>query len=90
MPDVTRLLRIHGRVQGVGYRYSMVDRAEALGVRGWVRNTPDGAVEAMLQGAEETVTELIDWAKQGPLGARVTLVDVSEGTGQYSDFSIIH
>jgi acylphosphatase len=67
---------VHGRVQGVWFRGSMQDEAERLGVAGWVRNRPDGTVEAEIEGAREMVDALIAWAHRGPRGARVTDVRV--------------
>ena len=67
-------LIIHGRVQGVGYRWSMARAAEAAGVRGWVRNRRDGTVEALLAGPSAAVEEMVRWAKAGPAGARVDRV----------------
>lgn len=84
-PTVQRLL-IHGLVQGVGYRWAMVAQAGRLGVRGWVRNRHDGSVEAMLTGAPDAVQGLIDWARRGPPGATVTLVDVQAGDGEFETF----
>jgi acylphosphatase len=69
-------LVIRGRVQGVWFRGSMQDEAERLGVAGWVRNRPDGAVEAEVEGERAAVDALIAWSHQGPRGARVTDVAV--------------
>ncbi|MFN3751587.1 MAG: acylphosphatase [Thiobacillus sp.] len=82
----TRHLRIHGRVQGVGFRVSMRLEAERLGVSGWVRNTADGKVEAVVQGPAEAVDALIAWAHQGPPLARVERVEVSAAAGTYRGF----
>lgn len=71
-------LMIRGRVQGVGYRASMVDEARRLGVTGWVRNRRDGAVEAVADGDPAAVAAIIEWASTGPPGARVTEVGVTE------------
>ena len=75
---IARQLHIHGRVQGVYYRASMVQQAETLGVTGWVRNRVDGSVEALVQGPPEQVQALIDWARQGPARAQVDRVAVAE------------
>ena len=82
----THHLRIHGRVQGVWFRESMRVEAERLHVTGWVRNTPDGKVEAVVQGATEAVTAMIAWAHKGPPLARVDRVEISEAGGEYSGF----
>ena len=76
MAIVRAHLKIYGRVQGVGFRRSMQREARKLGVNGWVRNLPDGSVEAVLEGDEERVEALIGWAHQGPPLARVTRVEV--------------
>ena len=69
-----RLLRIEGRVQGVGYREACVQRAQALGLTGYVRNRRDGSVEAMLQGPIEAVSRMQAWLHKGPPLAQVDRV----------------
>ena len=80
-----RHLRIHGRVQGVSFRYYTREEAQRLGVRGWVRNRRDGSVEALIQGPEEAVEALIAWTQHGPPGARVTNVQVSDAEEDQSE-----
>lgn len=65
-------LRIHGRVQGVGFRAAMCRQAQQLGLAGWVRNRSDGSVEAVIVGAPEQVDLLQAWARRGPRGAEVS------------------
>lgn len=71
-------LAIGGRVQGVGYRYWTVTTARRLGLRGWVRNRADGSVEALVAGDSAVVGRMIEACRQGPAGARVVRVDVTE------------
>jgi len=72
------MIRLHvvvsGRVQGVWFRDSMRRQAEGLGLAGWVRNLPDGNVEAVFEGAADAVERLSEWCHHGPPGARVTSV----------------
>jgi acylphosphatase len=81
--NITRHLRIAGRVQGVGYRYSLCTEAQANGINGWVRNRRDGTVEAVVQGSPAALERLMAWARHGPPGARVTAVDVQDARGEF-------
>jgi acylphosphatase len=67
--------RVTGLVQGVFYRATAAERAQELGLSGWVRNLRDGAVELEAQGPEERVTELVEWCRRGPPAARVSAVE---------------
>lgn len=81
MTDKTYLARhlaIHGRVQGVGYRWSLSAEARALGLSGWVRNRSDGSVEALICGTRGAVDALTAWAHHGPPSARVERVISNE------------
>jgi acylphosphatase len=75
---IRRRVVVRGTVQGVGFRYSLARRAESAGVAGWVRNLPDGAVEAVLEGPAAAVDQLVRWCEGGPRLAEVTGVDVVE------------
>ncbi|HRD94277.1 MAG TPA: acylphosphatase [Accumulibacter sp.] len=76
---ICRNLRIRGRVQGVGYRWSLCAEADRLGLAGWVRNRRDGSVEALVCGPVEAVDALVLWAHRGPSMARVDSVLSNEG-----------
>ena len=78
MEQVARRLVITGRVQGVGYRESLVHHAAGRGLVGWVRNRADGTVEAWLQGDEQAVLAMVAWCGRGPPAAHVTDVAVTE------------
>jgi acylphosphatase len=76
----TKRVRVYvsGKVQGVFFRDSTRERAERLGVSGWVRNLPDGRVEAVFEGEAGAVDELVRWCHEGPPHARVEGVEVEE------------
>ena len=80
MNTVTRHLLIRGLVQGVGYRWSMVQAARRIGLRGWVRNRRDGSVEALISGPDEKVAEMLAYVWQGPSQSRVERVDTEPAT----------
>jgi acylphosphatase len=67
---------ISGKVQGVGYRYSTVKEAQRLEIRGWVRNLLDGRVEAVFEGTEPLIEQMLQWCEQGPRNSKVTDVTV--------------
>ncbi|MDY6937671.1 MAG: acylphosphatase [Cyanobacteriota bacterium] len=73
---------ISGRVQGVGYRYSTAREAERLAISGWVRNLPDGRVEAVFEGVPEVVEQMLDWCHRGPAGAAVENVTIENRAHQ--------
>ena len=75
---VARRVRVHGRVQGVFFRDSAQREASSRGVAGWVRNAPDGTVEAWFEGPADAVEALVSWAGRGPSRADVSRVDVDE------------
>lgn len=69
-------VRVTGLVQGVYFRAETQDRARSLGLSGWVRNTRDGAVEALFEGEDERVDVIVAWCRRGPAGARVDRVEI--------------
>ena len=81
---------ISGRVQGVWYRASTKQKAEQLDIKGWVRNTEDGKVEAVFEGEEKVVQEMINWCHKGPPLARVDNVEVKKqkSINGFNGFSI--
>jgi acylphosphatase len=87
---VARRFVVSGRVQGVGFRYFTQDTALREGVTGWVRNLPDGRVEALLEGDADAVTRVERAVRKGPRGARVdrVYVDDEDPSGLYTTFSV--
>ena len=79
---------IHGRVQGVGFRYHFSEQAQFLGITGWVRNRRGGSVEAMIEGTPEAVEAMLAWARRGPAAANVERVDVSAAEGRFTSFEL--
>ena len=81
---------IEGKVQGVFFRANMQRVARSLDLAGWVRNLPDGRVEAVVEGAENNMAAMLDWCRQGPPYAAVRQVKITEEpySGDYRDFSI--
>jgi acylphosphatase len=83
---------IHGRVQGVFFRFETQKAARQYGATGWVRNLPDGNVEAVMEGAREAVEALLSWCGHGPRLARVDKVDIirESYTGDYESFEVTY
>ena len=81
---------VSGLVQGVNYRWFTLDTAAGLGLTGWVRNLPDGRVEAEVEGEKETVERMIEAMRRGPRLAQVTDLEVNEQPCQnlYRDFQV--
>ncbi len=76
-------IKISGRVQGVGFRFSAYEKFVDLGLVGRAENTADGAVLIDIEGPEEKLENLIDWCQSGPMGARVENVEVTETAGPF-------
>jgi acylphosphatase len=83
-------LVVHGRVQGVFYRATTLEKAIELGLTGWVRNRADGAVEVVAEGDRQEIENLVDWCRVGPKHAQVTDVDIhwESYTGEFREFTI--
>ncbi len=77
-------LKISGRVQGVFFRASTREKANEMGVQGFVRNEPDGSVYLEVEGEEDAVQQFINWCHEGPSAARVDKVD--QETGDVKNF----
>ena len=86
-----RHVKVEGQVQGVFFRAWTKEQADQLGVTGWVRNCPDGSVEAFLQGDESAIMKLVDQLRHGPPSAQVTQVVVEETVPEENDrFEVRH
>ena len=62
---------IKGYVQGIGLRYNTREKAESLGLTGWIKNNPDNSVEAVFEGPEEMINEILEFCKKGTIGSKV-------------------
>ncbi|MBI1813984.1 MAG: acylphosphatase [Deltaproteobacteria bacterium] len=96
MADASQAVRLQlvitGRVQGVGFRYAVLDEARRLQVAGWVRNRRDGSVEVIAEGSRGRLEQLAVWCHDGPRGALVSHVETNwgEASGEFHEFSIRH
>jgi len=89
-PQVRLRAVVHGRVQGVNFRYYTVTAAQRLGITGWVANRWDRSVETVAEGPREALNELRAFLQRGSPAARVDRVDVtwSEATGEFNRFGV--
>ena len=90
MENVRVRLIIEGRVQGVFFRHHTQEMAAKLGLKGWVKNMQNGDVEAIFEGPQQEVNQMIQWCRQGPPRARVTRVHQvwEHYKGEFKDFSV--
>jgi acylphosphatase len=90
MEKVRARVIVEGRVQGVFFRHYTQEMAFRLGVKGWVKNRRDGRVEAVVEGDQERVDQIVQWCHRGPSEAEVTKVHLNWEiyTGEFDDFSI--
>ena len=90
MAKEQRFIRIHGKVQGVGYRFFATRVARRLGLKGWTQNNRDGTVEAMVEGEKSAIDEWIEELKEGPRYAEVPRIDqeAKDFSGRLPDFDV--
>jgi acylphosphatase len=90
LPEAAFFVRVTGRVQGVGFRWSAREEAKRLGLTGWVRNADDGSVEITAEGRADRLAAFAAWLKRGPAGARVERLErrEREPTGAFRTFTI--
>ena len=89
--EIARLhIVIEGIVQGVFFRVSTIEESSKLGLTGWVKNCPDGRVEAVFEGEIDKIEQIVEWCKKGPPGAEVRNVETAweQATGEYDSFTI--
>jgi acylphosphatase len=84
-------ISIQGRVQGVGFRFDTRRKAQSLGIKGNVKNRPDGTVKIEAEGNQNSINDFIQWCKKGPPMAKVTNINIFDGPiKNYNSFDIIH
>ena len=85
-----RIIRIHGKVQGVGYRFFATRVARRLGLKGNIQNNRDGTVDAVVEGEKDAIDDWIEELKEGPRYAEVTKIDqeTKDFTGRLGDFDV--
>lgn len=85
-------IMISGDVHGVGFRVMTQHRSRRLDVNGWVRNNPDGTVEAVFEGEDKAVEDMVEWCKKGPPTSYVEKVEIIEEkySGEYKSFEIVY
>lgn len=92
MANVRARIIVEGRVQGVFFRAHTQEMADRLKLKGWVKNRRDGRVEALFEGDQDNVEQMIQWCHRGPPQAKVTsvLITWEEFTGEFKEFSILY
>ena len=90
MPKEQRVIRIHGKVQGVGYRFFATRVARRLGLKGSIQNNRDGTVDAVVEGEKDAINDWIEQLKEGPRYAEITRIDqeTKDFTGRLGDFDV--
>jgi len=90
MPKEQRVIRIHGKVQGVGYRFFATRVARRLGLKGSIQNNRDGTVDAVVEGEKSVIDEWIEELREGPRYAEITKIDqeAKDFTGRLGDFDV--
>ena len=90
MPKEQRVIRIHGKVQGVGYRFFATRVARRLGLKGSIQNNREGTVDAVVEGEKSVIDEWIEELREGPRYAEITKIDqeTKDFTGRLGDFDV--
>lgn len=85
-----RAIKVHGKVQGVGYRFYATRVARRLGLKGWIRNLRDGTVDAIVEGESDAIDEWIEEIREGPRYAEVTKIEQESKSyqGKFGEFDV--